>query len=93
VSELLKKRRQPIVIYNPPHPGEIIAENLAETDMSVRDLAALMDVSVTFAGDLLSGITPIDAETAEKLSAAIGSSAKFWLNLQDSYLAGSARRI
>lgn len=78
-------------MHNPPCLGEIIAESLAETGMSVRELAARMDVSVTFAGDLLSGITPIDVETAEKLSAAIGSSAQFWLNLQQSYSTGSER--
>lgn len=76
-------------IFNPPCPGEIIAESLAEMGMTVRDLAARMAVPVT----LLSGNIPIDAEIAEKLSAVIGSSAQFWLNLQESYLAGSARRI
>lgn len=76
-------------IFNPPCPGEFIAESLAETGMSVRDFAAQMAVSVMFAGDLLSGNIPIDAEIAEKLSAAIGSSAQFWLNLQQSYSAGS----
>lgn len=82
-----------MAIYNPPHPGEIIAESLAETGMTVRDLADRMAVPVRFVGDLLSGSISVDAATAEKLSAVIGSSATFWLNLQERYSEGSARRI
>lgn len=79
--------------YNPPHPGEIIADSLAETGMSVGDLAERMAVSVTLVGYLLSGSTPVDAAIAEKLSAAIGSSAQFWLYLQQSYSSSSERRM
>lgn len=79
-------------MYNPPHAGELIAETLEELGLGVRDLAKALDVAPSTAHKLISGKSSVTPEMAIKLSAVLGSSAKFWLNIQDNYSLSKAEQ-
>lgn len=79
-------------MFNPPYPGEIIAETLDELSLSVRDLAKALHVAPSTAHRLVNGEAVLTPEMAIKLSCVLGSSARFWLNLQDSYSISQAEQ-
>lgn len=80
-------------MYNPPHAGELIAETLDELGVGVRDLAKALDVAPSTAHKLINGKSIVTPEMAIKLSAVLGSSPKFWLNIQDNYSLNKAEKI
>ncbi|MEQ5349981.1 MULTISPECIES: HigA family addiction module antitoxin [Morganellaceae] len=80
-------------MYNPPHAGELIAETLDELGVGVRDLAKALGVAPSTAHKLINGKSIVTPEMAIKLSAVLGSSPKFWLNIQDNYSLNKAEKI
>ncbi|WP_413734307.1 HigA family addiction module antitoxin [Sodalis sp. RH21] len=74
-----------MTMFNPPPPGEIIAETLDDLNIGIRKFSRALHVAPSTAQRLVSGHSAVSPEMALKLSAALGSSAKFWLNLQDNY--------
>ena len=67
------------------HPGEYIAEDLAEMEMSAGEYDSALGVPEGTVADLVaerSGITP---ELALRLSRYLGTTALMWLNLQAAY--------
>ncbi len=67
-------------------PGEILAEEFLEPmGLSHRELARRMRVSPMRISEIVRGKRSITAETAIKLAAVLGTSAKFWMNLQCNY--------
>lgn len=79
-----------MIMYNPPHPGELIAETLEELSIGIREFARAMNIAPSTAHRIKNGITAITPEMAIKLSAVLGSSPKFWLNLQDNFSLATA---
>lgn len=69
----------------PIHPGEILADELVEIGVSVAELAEALDVPQSLMDGILGGESPITADTALRLSAYFGTSARLWLNLQSAY--------
>jgi addiction module HigA family antidote len=69
----------------PIHPGEILAEELAEIGVSVAALARAIDVPQSRMADVVKGKRAITADTALRLAAYFGTSARLWLNLQAAY--------
>lgn len=69
----------------PIHPGEILADELAEVGVSVAALARAMDVPQSRMADIVRGKRGVTADTALRLGAYFGTSARFWLNLQAAY--------
>ena len=68
------------------HPGEILAEDvLAELDMSASQLAAVLGVPPNRISDIVRGRRGITADTALRLGRWLGTSPRFWLNLQQLY--------
>jgi antitoxin HigA-1 len=66
-----------------PHPGETIREGFLEPwGMTPYRLARLVDVPPTRVDQILKGRRAITADTAVRLSRAIGCSPEFWLGLQ-----------
>jgi addiction module HigA family antidote len=64
--------------------GEILKEEFMEPmDLSVRELARRMDVGPTRISQIVRGQRAITVETALRLGAALGTTALFWLNLQN----------
>lgn len=72
-------------MFNPPHVGEVVADIIEGINIGTREFARAMDISPSSAHRLINGLTVVTPDMAVKLSAVLGSSAKFWLNLQASY--------
>jgi addiction module HigA family antidote len=69
----------------PIHPGEHLAEELDELDISAAELARQLDVPVNRVTGILNGQRGITADTALRLGHWFGTSPEFWLNLQKLY--------
>lgn len=67
------------------HPGEILADELAELDISANELARILHVPTNRITQILAGKRAITADTALRLGQWLGSGAEIWLNLQKSY--------
>ncbi len=69
----------------PIHPGEILTEELAEIGVSVAALARAIDVPQSRMAEIAKGKRAVTADTALRLAAYFGTSARLWLNLQAAY--------
>jgi addiction module HigA family antidote len=67
------------------HPGEILADELAELEISANELARILHVPANRISQILAGKRAITADTALRLGQWLGSGAEIWLNLQKSY--------
>lgn len=67
--------------FNVSHPGEIIARELAEMDISANRFTSEAGIQP----ELLEGKVDVTAELAIRIAAIMGSTADFWLRLQHSY--------
>lgn len=67
-------------------PGEVLLEEfLKPLGISAYKLSKEIDVPQTRISRILKGNRRISADTAVRLSAYFGNSAKFWLGLQDDF--------
>lgn len=66
----------------PLRVGAILAETMAARGLSAAQLARMMAVNASRVTDLLSGKRPVTADTALRLGAVFGTSARLWLGLQ-----------
>lgn len=69
----------------PIHPGEHLAEELAEIGISAAELARQIGVPVNRVTGILNGQRGITADTALRLGHWFGTSPAFWMNLQQLY--------
>jgi len=68
------------------HPGEILREEFMKPmNLNANRLAHYLDVPAPRINDILLKKRGITADTALRLAHYFGTSAKFWMNLQDSY--------
>ena len=67
------------------HPGEHLAEELRELNMSAASLARQLDVPTNRITAILNGRRAITGDTALRLAHFFDTSAEFWLNLQKLY--------
>ena len=68
------------------HPGEILLEEfLKPMGISAYKLSKDIDIPQTRISQIVKGKRRITADTALRLSAYFGNSAKFWLGLQDDF--------
>ena len=68
------------------HPGEILLEEfLRPLGISAYKLSKEIGIPQTRLSQIIKGNRRITADTALRLSAYFGNSAKFWLELQDDY--------
>ena len=75
-----------MLMYDPPHPGEIIKELCLEPlGISVTTAAKALGVSRKTLSALLNGRAGISPEMAVRLSIAFDTSAESWLNQQTQY--------
>ncbi|MCX0501010.1 HigA family addiction module antitoxin [Erwinia billingiae] len=72
-------------MHNPPHPGSLVADNIAALNLSLREVAAALDVSASTLQRLTKEQIAISPEMAVRLSRVIGSSPEWWLRMQDAY--------
>ena len=75
-----------MMMYNPPHPGEIIKELcLDPLGITVTDAADALGVSRKTLSAILNGRAGVSPEMAIRLSIAFDTSAESWLNQQSQY--------
>ena len=67
------------------HPGEHLAEELDALKMSAAELARRLRVPTNRVTAILKGQRAITGDTALRLAHFFGTSAEFWLNLQNLY--------
>ena len=69
----------------PIHPGEHLGEELRDLGLSAAELARQIDVPVNRVTSIINGQRGITADTALRLGHWFGTSAQFWMNLQQLY--------
>ena len=69
----------------PIHPGEILADELAELQMSAAELARAIHVPPNRVTQIIAGKRAISADTALRLGKWFGTGPHLWLNLQKTY--------
>jgi addiction module HigA family antidote len=69
----------------PIHPGEHLAEAIAELGISAAELARQIKVPTNRITGILNGRRAVSADTALRLGHWFGTSPQFWLNLQTLY--------
>lgn len=69
----------------PIHPGEILKDEMMELDLSANKFANKLHVPTNRVTEIINGQRAITADTALRLSAFFGTSAEFWLKLQNAY--------
>jgi antitoxin HigA-1 len=67
------------------HPREHLAEELKALDMSAAELARNLKVPTNRVTQIVNGTRAITGDTALRLGHFFGTSAQFWLNLQNLY--------
>jgi antitoxin HigA-1 len=68
------------------HPGEILMEEfLRPLDITAYRLSKDTDIPQTRISQIIKGKRRITADTALRLASYFGTTAKFWLGLQDDY--------
>ena len=70
---------------HPIHPGKILADELAELQMSPAELARALHVPSNRLYQLIAGKRAMTADTALRLEQWLGVEAAFWMNLQKTY--------
>ena len=76
----------------PIHPGEILAEDLRDLDISLNELARSLRVPMNRISEIANGRRSITADTAMRLARYFGTSPEYWMNLQTSYDLAVAQR-
>lgn len=74
------------------HPGEFLAEILAEIGISQAAFARAVGVSPMRISHVISGTRPVGADLALRFGKALGQSPEYWLNLQAAYDLATAHR-
>jgi len=69
----------------PIHPGEILADELAELGISAAHLGRELHVPTNRITQILNGKRAMTADTALRLGQWLGTGPELWLNLQKQY--------
>ena len=72
-------------------PGQILEMHLEYYDMSAADFARSCGRPVEFVQELLSGMVPLDSETASLIVKEFGGAAETWMNIESGYRQKLAR--
>jgi addiction module HigA family antidote len=81
-----------MAMFNPPHPGEGIKDDIEALGLTTAQAAEALGVSRQQLYRVLAGKSGISAEMALRLEAVIGSTADQWLRLQAAYDLAQARQ-
>ena len=83
-----------MIMHNPPHPGEFIAEVYLEpNNISGRELAVSLGVSASTLNRVINGMSAVTPAMALRLSKALGRSPESWLAMQSNYDLWQARLV
>ena len=83
-------------MYNPPHPGEIIKEDVLKAEgISVTEASRQLGISRVTLSRLLNGKAGVSVDMALRLSQWLGTTPELWLRMQDAcdlWQAGKTKR-
>jgi antitoxin HigA-1 len=71
-------------MFNPPHPGEILADTVLSV-MSVTAFAEKLKMTRAAVSRVIHGHSGVSAEMALRLADALGTSAESWVRMQADY--------
>lgn len=72
--------------HDPIHPGEVLLEEfLNPLGISQYRLAATIGVPARRINEIVHGTRSVSVDTSLRLARALGTSDRFWLNLQNRY--------
>lgn len=74
-----------MTMFNPPHPGAGLKEDIDALGLTIADAAKALGVTRQQLYRVTNGEHGISPEMAVRLEAVIGSSADQWLRLQNAY--------
>jgi addiction module HigA family antidote len=77
---------------NPPHPGELIRDNLDQLGTPVPEAAVALGITRQQLYNVISSKSSITPETAFRLEKAFRGSADVWLRMQANYDLAQVRR-
>ncbi len=69
----------------PIHPGEFLADELEEIEITATELSRQIDVPANRISQIVRGKRDITADTALRLGQFFGTGPELWLNLQKAY--------
>lgn len=69
----------------PVHPGEVLADDLDELEISQSQLARALGEPRSRINQIVLGRRSIEVDTALRLARFFGTSDRYWLNLQARY--------
>jgi addiction module HigA family antidote len=69
----------------PIHPGVILLEDLKDEGISINRLASSIRVPANRISLIVNGKRAVTADTAARLARFFGTSAQYWLNIQNRY--------
>jgi antitoxin HigA-1 len=73
-------------VLPPVHPGEVLLEDVMKPwEMSVDDLAAVLDVNPRLIAQVISGQARVSANLALRLARYLNMTPDFWIGLQADY--------
>ncbi len=70
------------LVAPPLHPGEVLADELKDLEITAAGLARELHVPSNRLYQIIAGKRALTADTALRLEQWLGVSAQFWLNLQ-----------
>jgi addiction module HigA family antidote len=70
---------------SPPHPGELIRDNLDDLGLSIAEAATGLGVTRQQLNNVVSGKSNISPEMALRFEKAFGGSADIWLRMQANF--------
>jgi addiction module HigA family antidote len=89
----LTKRKRPMSMKNPPHPGRSIRSACLEPlGLSISEGAKILGVSRQVLNNVIAGKSAISPEMAIRLTKAFGSTEETWLWMQLAYDLAAARK-
>lgn len=74
-----------LVPFVATHPGEVLKDELKERGILQKELARQINVQPTHLNELIKGKRSMSMDIARKFESALGISAQFWMNMQNSY--------
>ena len=69
----------------PIHPGEILADEIAELGINATELSRIIHVPANRISQIIAGKRAITADTALRLGRWFGTGPNIWFNLQQAY--------
>lgn len=81
-----------MAMKNPPHPGELLKDNVDELGLSVAEAAKGLGVTRQQLYNVINGKSAITPEMAVRLEKALGGTADLWLRMQVNYDLAQVRR-